>query len=150
MISLDIFIYILIAIIFIGFVYGVYIYGRLKKFKQYVDDSWESVLVSIDELKTNILENIDNYGEDKKKIKVIIKKMVMDEGIQEFIAAYVNLDKLLGENALFEEESKSPKVAIRAYNDDVLKYNNEINMIFKMLVANVFGFKPGIYFRSKK
>lgn len=155
------FIYIVLIIIFIALVslsiYVITVYNKLKTYKNEVDKLWNTLRLSIEsqfkyiQANFNSIENVDKFY-----LKDLIDKYMILAYTEEVMNSYIELEIIMdkvnnleikNKFLLKNQEIESIK---EKYNNVLLRYNNCINMVPNRIVANIFHFTDGVYFRSKK
>lgn len=154
------FIYVILAIIFCIFmclsIYVITIYNKLKTYKNEVDKLWNSLRLNIESQFKFIKANIDNLNNvDIFYLKDLIDKYMILAYTEEVMNSYIDLEIILDKSD--DSEIKSRFITKNAeinnlktdYNNVLLRYNNVINMIPNKIIANIFHFNEGVWFRSK-
>lgn len=154
------FIYILLFIIFILLIglslYVIVIYNKMKTYKNEVDKLWNTLRLAIESQFKFIKANFDSINNvDKVYLKNLIDKYMILAFTAEIMNSYIDLeltiDKVDDANikSYFLEKDKEIEKIKAEYNNVLLRYNNIINMIPNKIVANIFHFTEGTWFRSK-
>lgn len=154
------FIYILLFIIFILLIglslYVIVIYNKMKTYKNEVDKLWNTLRLAIESQFKFIKANFDSINNvDKVYLKNLIDKYMILAFTAEIMNSYIDLeltiDKVDDANikSYFIEKDKEIEKIKAEYNNVLLRYNNIINMIPNKIVANIFHFTEGTWFRSK-
>lgn len=154
------FIYILLFIIFILLIglslYVIVIYNKMKTYKNEVDKLWNTLRLAIESQFKFIKANFDSINNvDKVYLKNLIDKYMILAFTAEIMNSYIDLeltiDKVDDANIkrYFLEKDKEIEKIKAEYNNVLLRYNNIINMIPNKIVANIFHFTEGTWFRSK-
>ncbi len=154
------FIYILLFIIFILLIglslYVIVIYNKMKTYKNEVDKLWNTLRLAIESQFKFIKANFDSINNvDKVYLKNLIDKYMILAFTAEIMNSYIDLeltiDKIDDANIkshFLEKDKEIEKIKVE-YNNVLLRYNNIINMIPNKIVANIFHFTEGTWFRSK-
>lgn len=153
-------IYILLAIIFILLLsvslYVIIIYNKLKTYKNEVDKLWNTLRLSIESQFKLIKANLDSLTNvDKFYLKDLIDKYMILAYTVEVMNSYIDLEIMIDRvdpsiiKSKFLEKDAEIESVKEEYNNILLKYNNIINMIPNRIVANIFHFTEGTWFRSK-
>lgn len=152
--------YILLFIIFCILVlislYVIVIYNKLKTYKNEVDKLWNTLRLEIESQFKFIKANIDLLGNvDKFYLKDLIDKYMILAYTEEVMNSYIDLEIIIDKSGdskvkeMFLSKNKDiDKVKIQ-YNNVLLRYNNVINMVPNKIIANIFHFNEGTWFRSK-
>lgn len=152
--------YILLFIIFCVLVfislYVIVIYNKLKTYKNEVDKLWNTLRLEIESQFKFIKTNIDLLGNvDKFYLKDLIDKYMILAYTEEVMNSYIDLEIIIDKSSdskvkeMFLSKNKEiDKVKIQ-YNNVLLKYNNVINMVPNKIIADIFHFNEGTWFRSK-
>lgn len=154
------FIYILLFIIFILLLgislYVIIIYNKMKTYKNEVDKLWNTLRLNIESQFKFIKANIDAINNvDKFYLKDLIDKYMILAFTAEVMNSYIDLELTMDKadapeikNTFLARDAEIEKIK-EDYNNVLLKYNNVINMIPNRIVANIFHFSEGTWFRSK-
>lgn len=154
------FIYILLFIIFILLLgislYVIIIYNKMKTYKNEVDKLWNTLRLNIESQFKFIKANIDAINNvDKFYLKDLIDKYMILAFTAEVMNSYIDLELTMDKadapaikNTFLARDAEIEKIKVD-YNNVLLKYNNVINMIPNRIVANIFHFSEGTWFRSK-
>lgn len=154
------FIYILLFIIFILLLgislYVIIIYNKMKTYKNEVDKLWNTLRLNIESQFKFIKANIDAINNvDKFYLKDLIDKYMILAFTAEVMNSYIDLELTMDKadapeikNTFLVRDAEIEKIKVD-YNNVLLKYNNVINMIPNRIVANIFHFSEGTWFRSK-
>lgn len=153
-------IYVLLAIIFILLLsvslYVIIIYNKLKTYKNEVDKLWNTLRLSIESQFKLIKANLDSLTNvDKFYLKDLIDKYMILAYTVEVMNSYIDLEIMIDRvdpsiiKSKFLEKDAEIESVKEEYNNILLKYNNIINMIPNRIVANIFHFTEGTWFRSK-
>ncbi len=154
------FIYILLFIIFVLLIglslYVIIIYNKMKTYKNEVDKLWNTLRLSIESQFKFIKANIDSINNvDKFYLKDLIDKYMILAFTAEVMNSYIDLELTMDasdaseiKNTFLARDAEIEKIKVD-YNNVLLKYNNVINMIPNRIVANIFHFNEGTWFRSK-
>ncbi len=152
--------YILLFIIFCVLVglslYVLVIYNKLKTYKNEVDKLWNTLRLEIESQFKFIKANIDLLGNaDKFYLKDLIDKYMILAYTEEVMNAYIDLEITIDKSSDTEikkrflvKNSEIDKLK-EQYNNVLLRYNNVINMVPNKIIANIFNFHEGTWFRSK-
>jgi LemA protein len=162
----------LIAVIFLA-VFAVSIYNSLIGLRNQVKNAWSQIDVQLKrrhDLIPNLIETVKGYMNHERatleNITNARSKAVSAQGVSEKAQAEAQLTEAIGkfnlvvENypdlkanqnflALQEElTSTENKISFsrQNYNDQVLFFNNKIQMFPSNIVANMFGFKEEVFF----
>jgi LemA protein len=162
----------LIAVIFLA-VFAVSIYNSLIGLRNQVKNAWSQIDVQLKrrhDLIPNLIETVKGYMNHERatleNITNARSKAVNAQGVSEKAQAEAQLTEAIGkfnlvvENypdlkanqnflALQEElTSTENKISFsrQNYNDQVLFFNNKIQMFPSNIVANMFGFKEEVFF----
>jgi LemA protein len=162
----------LIAVIFLA-VFAVSIYNSLIGLRNQVKNAWSQIDVQLKrrhDLIPNLIETVKGYMNHERatleNITNARSKAVSAQGVSEKAQAEAQLTEAIGkfnlvvENypdlkanqnflALQEElTSTENKISFsrQNYNDQVLFFNNKIQMFPSNIVANIFGFKEEVFF----
>lgn len=166
---------IVIAVLLVMWVIGTY--NSLVQLRNAVKDQWSQIDVHLKrraDLIPNVVETVKGYaGHEKDTLEAVINarnKAVSASTKGEEIQAngeltgalsrlfalteaypdlkantnFIELQKTLGET----EDKIS--FARQFYNDSVLKYKNKIEMFPTNIIANVFNFKPELFFEASE
>lgn len=154
------FIYILLFIIFILLLgislYVIIVYNKMKTYKNEVDKLWNTLRLNIESQFKFIKANIDAINNvDKFYLKDLIDKYMILAFTAEVMNSYIDLELTMDKagapeikNTFLARDAEIEKIK-EDYNNVLLKYNNVINMIPNRIVANIFHFSEGTWFRSK-
>lgn len=154
------FIYILLFIIFVLLIglslYVIIIYNKMKTYKNEVDKLWNTLRLSIESQFKFIKANLDSITNvDKFYLKDLIDKYMILAFTAEVMNSYIDLELTIDasdaseiKNTFLARDAEIEKIKVD-YNNVLLKYNNVINMIPNRIVANIFHFSEGTWFRSK-
>lgn len=154
------FIYILLFIIFILLIglslYVIVIYNKMKTYKNEVDKLWNTLRLAIESQFKFIKANFDSINNvDKVYLKNLIDKYMILAFTAEIMNSYIDLELTIDKidnvdikNHFLEKDKEIEKIKVE-YNNVLLRYNNIINMIPNKIVANIFHFTEGTWFRSK-
>lgn len=154
------FIYILLFIIFILLLgislYVIIIYNKMKTYKNEVDKLWNTLRLNIESQFKFIKANLDAINNvDKFYLKDLIDKYMILAFTAEVMNSYIDLELTMDKadapeikNTFLARDAEIEKIKVD-YNNVLLKYNNVINMIPNRIVANIFHFSEGTWFRSK-
>ena len=170
-------IFLSILIILIPIIYVIIVFNKLIKLRNQVKESWSSIDILLKkrtDLIPNIVEVIKGYSKyEKKTITEIIKDRSnvlnatsKEESIKNNEALSKSVDKILLlkeeypelkadknymslQNKLSDLEDEISNSRIK-YNKDVLKYKNEIEKVPSNIIANIFKFKPELFFEIDK
>lgn len=170
-------IFLSILIILIPIIYVIIVFNKLIKLRNQVKESWSTIDILLKkrtDLIPNIVEVIKGYSKyEKKTITEIIKARSnvlnatsKEESIKNNEALSKSVDKILLlkeeypelkadknymslQNKLSDLEDEISNSRIK-YNKDVLKYKNEIEKVPSNIIANIFKFKPELFFEIDK
>lgn len=166
---------IIIAIIVIVLLWVVGVYNSLVQLRNAVKDQWSQIDVHLKrraDLIPNIVETVKGYaGHEKGTLEAVINarnKAVSATTKEDEISANGELTGALSrlfalteaypdlkantnfldlQNTLQETEDKI-SFSRQFYNDAVLKYRNKLEMFPTNIIANIFGFKPEMFFEA--
>ena len=166
---------IIIAIIVMLLLWIVGVYNSLVQLRNAVKDQWSQIDVHLKrraDLIPNIVETVKGYaGHEKGTLEAVINarnKAVSATTKEDEISANGELTGALSrlfalteaypdlkantnfldlQNTLQETEDKI-SFARQFYNDTVLKYKNKLEMFPTNIIANIFGFKPEMFFEA--
>lgn len=154
------FIYFLLFIIFVLLlalsIYVIIIYNKMRTYKNEVDKLWNSLRLSIESQFKFIKANM-NYitNVDKFYLNDLIDKYMILAYTAEVMNSYIDLELTIDKiedskvkTMFLEKDAEIEKIKVD-YNNVLLRYNNVINMIPNRIVANIFHFSEGTWFRSK-
>ena len=170
-------IFLSILIILIPIIYVIIVFNKLIKLRNQVKESWSTIDILLKkrtDLIPNIVEVVKGYSKyEKKTITEIIKARSnvlnatsKEESIKNNEALSKSVDKILLlkeeypelkadknymslQNKLSDLEDEISNSRIK-YNKDVLKYKNEIEKVPSNIIANIFKFKPELFFEIDK
>lgn len=154
------FIYVLMFIIFILLlalsIYVIVIYNKMKTYKNEVDKLWNTLRLNIESQFKFIKANFDSITNvDKFYLKDLIDKYMILAYTAEVMNSYIDLELTIDKSGdsevkrrFISQDNEIEKIKVD-YNNVLLKYNNVINMIPNRIVANIFHFSEGTWFRSK-
>ena len=164
-----------IIVILVAFVAG--IYNSLVSLRNKVKDQWSQIDVNLkrrNDLIPNIVETVKGYAKHEKSTledvikarntfvsaktpeeemkasgeitQAVSKLFALSEAYPE-LKADKNFLSLQGE--LKETEDKI-SYARQFYNDTVMMYNNKVQMFPSNIIANMFNFKPEVFFEAEE
>ena len=161
------------VIILLPLLYLVIVYNKLTNLSNIVKEKWSQVEISLkrrSDLIPNILESVKGYSKHEKKAFESITKarsnVVKAKGKEEEIEANTNLNNELTKFLMIIENYPELKANTNfmdlqtslkqiendisecrgLYNKAVLHYKNKLEMFPSNIVANVFDFKPELFF----
>lgn len=168
---------VIIAIIVLLLIWVAGTYNSLVQLRNSVKDQWSQIDVHLKrraDLIPNVVETVKGYAaHEKETLDAVISarnKAVNAGTKEEEIKANGELTNALGrlfavaeaypdlkantnftelQNTLKETEDKIA-FARQFYNDTVLKYKNKLEMFPTNIVANVFNFKPELFFEANE
>lgn len=152
--------YILLFIIFCILVlislYVIVIYNKLKTYKNEVDKLWNTLRLEIESQFKFIKANIDLLGNvDKFYLKDLIDRYMILAYTEEVMNSYIDLEIIIDKSSdskvkkIFLSKNKEIDKVKEQYNNVLLRYNNVINMVPNKIIADIFHFNEGTWFRSK-
>lgn len=154
------FVYLLLLIIFLVLIslsiYVIIIYNKMRTYKNEVDKLWNTLRLNIESQFKFIKANIDSLNNvDKFYLKDLIDKYMILAFTAEVMNSYIDLELTIDKcddsnikTMFLNKDAEIEKIKVD-YNNVLLRYNNVINMIPNKIVANIFHFSEGTWFRSK-
>lgn len=166
---------IVIAVLLVMWTIGTY--NSLVQLRNAVKDQWSQIDVHLKrraDLIPNVVETVKGYaGHEKDTLEAVIKarnKAVSASTKEEEIKANGELTGALSRlfalteaypdlkaNTNFTELQKTlgeteDKISFarQFYNDSVLKYKNKLEMFPTNIIANIFNFKPELFFEASE
>ena len=166
-------IYTLAALIALAAAYAVYIYNTLVRKKAYADNGWSQIDVQLKrrfDLIPNLVETVKAYAAHEREIfeqvaalrsASLLAKTVEEAAplqnrltgaLKSLLAVSENYPELkANQNFLALQEaltSTENKIAFarQSYNDQVLFYNNQLQMFPSNIIAGMFNFTKRDYF----
>ncbi|MBE6152515.1 MAG: LemA family protein [Firmicutes bacterium] len=168
---------IVIIVVALLVVWGIGTYNSLIQLRNAVKDQWSQIDVHLKrraDLIPNIVETVKGYAtHEKETLDAVISarnKAISASTKEDEIKANGELTGALGrlfavaeaypelkantnftelQNTLKETEDKIA-FARQFYNDTVLKYKNKLEMFPTNLIANIFNFKPELFFEANE
>ena len=164
-----------ILILLVGWVVGVY--NGLIQARNKVKDQWAQIDVQLKrrfDLIPNLVETVKGYAShEKTTLEDVIKarntyvsattpedQMKADGELTQAISKLFALSEAypdLKANTNFQELQKELtetedkiQYARQFYNDEVMKYNNKVQMVPSNIVAGIFGFKTEAFFEANE
>ena len=164
-----------ILILLVGWVVGVY--NTLIQARNKVKDQWAQIDVQLKrrfDLIPNLVETVKGYAShEKTTLEDVIKarntyvsattpegQMQADGELTQAISKLFALSEAypdLKANTNFQELQKELtetedkiQYARQFYNDEVMKYNNKVQMVPSNIVAGIFGFKTEAFFEANE
>ena len=164
-----------ILILLVGWVVGVY--NGLVQARNKVKDQWAQIDVQLKrrfDLIPNLVETVKGYAShEKTTLEDVIKarntyvsattpegQMQADGELTQAISKLFALSEAypdLKANTNFQELQKELtetedkiQYARQFYNDEVMKYNNKVQMVPSNIVAGIFGFKTEAFFEANE
>ena len=164
-----------ILILLVGWVVGVY--NGLVQARNKVKDQWAQIDVQLKrrfDLIPNLVETVKGYAShEKTTLEDVIKarntyvsattpedQMKADGELTQAISKLFALSEAypdLKANTNFQELQKSLtetedkiQYARQFYNDEVMKYNNKVQMVPSNIIASMFGFKTEAFFEANE
>ena len=150
------------VVVFIVIVWIIATYNSLVSLRNKTKDQWAQIDVQLKrrfDLIPNLVETVKGYAKhesetlekvvaarntflDAKTPEEEMKAVAISEAYPD-LKANANFTSLQTELSQTEDKIS---YARQFYNDDILKYNNKIEMFPGNIVAKMFGFKLGTYF----
>ncbi len=164
-----------ILILLVGWVVGVY--NGLVQARNKVKDQWAQIDVQLKrrfDLIPNLVETVKGYAShEKTTLEDVIKarntyvsattpedQMKADGELTQAISKLFALSEAypdLKANTNFQELQKELtetedkiQYARQFYNDEVMKYNNKVQMVPSNIIASMFGFKTEAFFEASE